>query len=640
MTHWTVVAEYIACAYVLVLIIGMIGDRKTPFRQNRLFTLSLTVTLGCILVNLATVYCAGRVSRAVVVFINALYFALTISMTACIMLDINMLMFQDREHVPHCKHINGILSAMLVAGLIFVFFGTRYGWLFTVSADGVYNRGPLVWFPFWYLAAGIAVLLVGFLAEHTRVRPAFIRVALLLPPLVIGISALQFVFPDTLISGTLGAIVHMVLFIYGQQQRADTDHLTMLASREMFYKTVDAFAKRNILFHVIIVSLRDYKSVNNRFGQRVGDEFLRSVGMWLAAQNKHAVTCRFTGVEFALIVPETKVEDYEKLFAALQERFRHPWNHENLSVRLYATFADIAFPEHASSVNEIISYLEYGARLSKSGEGGGAVRFDKQLRNRIGRRNYVVAQFERALMKDRCFWQYQPVYDCKQKRFVGAELLSRFIDESGATVMPGEFIPLAEEVGLVNTLDHMTIEAACRFLSAHREEGIGWLSVNVTGMEYREPTARAWLYSVLERYGLPEGCLHIEITERVFIEDLEGASEACNALRAHGLRISMDDFGVGYSNLFNVTRLPLDCVKIDKSFVDHITENEKACNLLRVVAGGLQALGTELVAEGVETEAQQQIVERIGVDMVQGFYHARPMDEDAYLALMLKERTP
>ena len=559
-------------------------------------------------------------------------------MATSITADANALLFEERTSAPRYRNTLILLWVLCAIAGVLILSNVKTGILFYFDDAKRYIRGPMAWMTYFLMVVDMAVMLTVYLKERDRARHTFIRVALLLPPLIILISVLQTVFPNTPFSGTLGALALTVLFINGQQQRMYTDHLTNLISREIFYKLLDQYAKRGVLFHVVIVSLVDYKSVNNRFGQRIGDGFLRAVGDWMGRLQKKATTCRYSGVAFAMIVRDMDVADYETLIQTLAKRFEQPWEYDGNRATLNVAIADIAYPGYVSNVNELISSLEYAMRLAKRGESGGIVRFNKQLRNRMGRRDYVLSQLELALEEDRYFVEFQPIYEFGRRRTVGAEALCRMHDSTGV-IMPGEFIPLAEESGLVTAIDRVVLEKTCAFLSQHPDCGLEWISVNIAGMEYASPEAREWLYALLERYQLGPGRIRLEITERTLIKDMEGARVAAEILRSHGVGLSMDDFGIGYSNLFNVTHMPLDCVKMDKSLVDHVEHDSNARMLLASVVQGVKSLGMHVLAEGVETESQMGILEQMGADMVQGYYHARPMSGPNLIKLLEHERT-
>ncbi len=640
--HWSIVIEYIACAYLFILLIGAADDRCGRTRPDYIFCFSLIVSLLAVVFGIMSAYVlkfSPRMPRESALWIHTVdHLLLALTITA-ISGDANALLFEDRTQVPRYKRLRRLLCVLYLIAAAAVLLNLKSGWLFAVGADNRYLQGPFAWSKYWFMAVNMIVILIAFLLERKHARPAFTRVALLLPLLIIVVTVLQRLCPEVRLEGTLAAMTLTVLFIYGQQQKLYIDHLTTLVSREMFYKTLERFAERKTLFHVMIISLRNYKSVNIRFGQRVGDGFLRLVGLWMSGLEKSAVTCRFSGVEFALIVQNVHVgdSDYGALIARICERFAQPWEYESHCATLHASIVDIAYPEHASTVNELISSLEYAVRLAKDAESGNVVRFDKHLRNRAGRRGYVMAQLEHALYEDRYFIHFQPIYDCHKKRTVGAEVLCRMRDASGA-IMPGEFIPLAEETEFVRQIDRRVLVLACGFFGENRGCGLEWLSVNISGMEYHNPQTQQWLYDLLERQRLPGGSIRLEITERMLIEDMDRAVAAVAQLRAHGVGVSMDDFGVGYSNLFNVTRMPLDCVKIDKSLVGHIATSDRARDMLRLVVDGLSKLGAHVLVEGVETAEQLQIVAQMGVDFVQGYHHAYPMSGENLLGFLAAER--
>jgi len=267
------------------------------------------------------------------------------------------------------------------------------------------------------------------------------------------------------------------------------------------------------------------------------------------------------------------------------------------------------------------------------------VRFDKKLRNEFGRRNYVLSQLETALKKDRFFLYFQPVYDCEQRRYTGGEVLLRLNEESGLPISPGEFIPLAIESGIANVLGWMVLEKTCRFLHDNADSGIEWLSVNVSAQQYEFDETFRRLEVLLEQYQIPPSRIKLEITERVLIDDVDTAAATMTNLNSLGVGIFLDDFGTGYSNLVNVMSLPFECVKIDKGFIRGVAQSKKSYGMLETVVRGLRALRVVVLAEGIETPEQDEIVKGLGIDRIQGYYYARPMPGEEF-AWLLRQSSP
>lgn len=632
-----VVQEYIACVLLAILIGYALFDKNRHSFKETVFRVSLLVCLFCVGLNILAVYLTPR-SMQIPRWLNAVVhhalFVFTALMTAAVTTASIVSLTEDWRSP---RRLLWSLIPIWACGAVLialVAINPATGWLFSFGADQRYAQGPLCSIYTAYLFLCVLFTVLCYLRERKHLRRSAHFIVYTVPPLTAVLGILQYLFPNVVMTGTIAVCALIVLFISGQQQRINVDALTELPSREAFYQAIERMVAHNRIFWVIVVGLRDYKQINNHFGQRMGDRFLREVGGYLLGLDHHMVAYRFSGVEFALIASDMPAEEYEALFANLIRRFDAPWTHDSFSLTLRAAFADIAYPAHADSLNELIASLEYATRLAKSGAPGRPVRFDKRYRSEFGRRNYVLSQLESALREDRFFLYFQPVYDCQRRCFTGGEVLLRLNEENGRPISPGEFIPLAIESGIASELGYMVLEKTCRFLQDNPDESIEWLSVNISAQQYEFEETFGRLECLLKQYHIPPSRIKLEITERVIIDDLDSAAATMRGLNLLGTGIFLDDFGTGYSNLVNVMSLPFACVKIDKGFIRRVAQSSKSYGMLETMVHGLRQLCVNVLAEGIETPEQDEIVKRLGIDMIQGYYYARPMPGEEFAWLL------
>lgn len=637
MVNWVVAPEWIALVITVVVFVYSLQEHTVIVLRTRTFQISLFITFLCIVLDILSIQMMqdDRITLFVQYCVNAIGFVFTFLMVASVTVYALTLIFEDHYDK---KAFRWSLIAELVCAFLFVavaITNERTHLLFYFDAAGNYYRGVGNKMPYVFSMISILVVVCGFLSERQRVNRAFRKGIVMAVPSVIALATYQLLAPETLLTGVIAVITLLVFFINAQQQRIDTDHLTELGSREAFYRTLQIFVSQQELFHVIFVSLRNYKQINNQFGQRIGDGFLHGIGQFLQALRKNAIAFRFSGVEFALILRDIDEADYEDCLASLQARFLRPWVCDGNIAVIRAAVADISYPAHAHTVNSLIESLEYAVRRSKiASDYNEPVRFNTALAKELGRRNYVIHLLSNAKDTDRYFLNFQPIYDCRRQRFTGAEVLLRMRDRNGAVISPGEFIPLAEENGMIEQISWMVLEKACKFLRDHREKNLEWLSVNISARQYRSLDVINRLRRLLNWYGVPPSSIKLEITERLLVEDMELARTITEELLGMGIGTCLDDFGTGYSNLANVTSLQFEYIKIDKSLVDDITSSDRAKSLLHSVVAAFQAMGMQVLAEGVETAEQVEILDTFSADKIQGFYYAKPMDEATFLDCM------
>lgn len=632
---WIIEPEYIACILLATMIIYSFLWNRSPAGVDRYFRGTLLLTLVAILSNIVGTDCiqmAAVLSRPLNMWINSIYFGLSYMMMEAITGYVLLRIFDGQYHQPLFRGAVIAVLCALAAALALVFVNLGTGCLFAFDENFVYVRGALNTSPFMLLMADVVIVSVCYLARRKVLRSAFRYVFWIVIVLAGVLASVQLVSPNTMLSGSAAALVLLVMFIFGQQERLHVDSLTELNNREMFYTTLERYAGKGRRFYTVMVSLRGFKNVNSVLGQRVGDDLVRQVGLFLGSLDKNVSVYRFSGVEFALLLTDISDYDYHAVFDKVYTRFQSPWETHGTSLMLNAAIADIAYPEYASTSNSLIASLEYAVRLAK--DTGEPIHFDKKLRSVYGRQNYVTGLLEPAIREDRYFFMFQPIIDCHTGMPQGVEVLLRLRDATGQVIMPGEFIPLAEKVGLISRINWMVMENAIRFFASHADCGIDWFSVNVSGDGYESDETVRRLRELLQKYGLPQNMLKLELTERMIIKKMDIARETMFQLQAEGIGVFLDDFGTGYSNLASAIGLPLEYIKIDKSLVENVNTDSYAYSMLKNLIKGLKAIGIQVLAEGVETAEQNAIVKQMQVDKIQGFYYSKPLNEEEFLGYM------
>ncbi|MBA4348112.1 MAG: hypothetical protein C0413_04600 [Clostridiales bacterium] len=632
-----IVPEYISCVLLTLIGVYILLDKKTSSLKESAFRITLLFSLISAINNILSLYSiehAASIPVIINVYLNSFYYFSVASMTTMVTITTYVTLFEGRYDEPRIK--KAIIVSLMIFSLevILVLANLATGWLFFFDSSGLYHRGPLNSIGIAYLTVALCQVILFGILEWKRMKKSFRLILIVQPSCAVVLGILHYVFHDTVIMGTIIAFSLLTLFITGQQQRARVDALTELSNREAFFNDVSRLSKRKTPYHIITIGLKNFKQVNSQVGQRAGDSLLCSVGYYLKNLEPYATAYRISGVQFTLLITKMQTEAYEALFSTLRDKFTIPWRTDLCEANLCAIFADIHFPEHASSVDEVIASLEYATRLSKQDPNGKPVRFSRQLKEQFSRRNYIVAQMEKALREDLFFLNVQPVYDLIKQDFAGGEVLLRLNEDNGKPISPGEFIPIAIEIGVATKLGLMVMEKTCRFLQENKEVDLGWLSINVSSQQDEFDETVHHLEMLLKQYDIDPKHVKLEITEMVLLEDLERAHATMDELNRLGIGVYLDDFGTGYSNLVNVMTLPFECVKIDKGFIRGIAAHPKSRGMLQTLVTGLRSMNVIALAEGVETEDQDNVVRDLGIDRIQGYYYARPMATEEFVWLM------
>lgn len=635
--RFIVIPEYISCVMLTLIGVYSLYNKCRPSPKETAFHISLVLALIAMINNIISIYAienSTRVSLLLSVCSNTVYYFSVAAMSTMVSVTAYFTMFDTRYHERRLRIATGVSMGCFALEAFLVLINLKTRWLFYFDGQKVYHSGPLNAIGLVFLLIAILNIVFFYALERKCVKKSVKLIIYTLPAIVVILGIVQYVLKNTILTGTIIGFSLLTLFISGQQQREHIDAMTELLNREAFFSELTRLSLRHRCYRVVLIRLKNFKSVNTQYGQRDGDRILGEIAKFISQLDVRVLTYRIQGVEFAIVVPNMKDEEYERFFQTLTERFADTWQTEHGAIRLRALFADILYPEQASNVDELVGSLEYAMRAAKGDPSGKPVRFDSDMRAQYKRRSYIIKRMEEALRNDHFFLNFQPVYNTKYQQFSGGEVLLRLNEENGKPILPSEFIPIAIENGIATELGFMVMEKTCRFLHEHRNTDLGWLSINISSQQDEFDDTVRHLGMLLEKYQIDPCRIKLEITELVLLEDLERTQKTIDMLNQRGVGVFLDDFGTGYSNLVNVMTLPFQCVKIDKGFIRDLTIESKGYAMLKTIVGGLQAMKVSVLAEGVETLEQDNIVRLLGIEQIQGFFYAKPMLGDEFVWLL------
>ena len=415
------------------------------------------------------------------------------------------------------------------------------------------------------------------------------------------------------------------------------DALTGLPNRVLYREQMEhalAQVRRGGKLAVLGLYLDRFKAVNDTLGHSVGDGLLHAVAQRLLSETRETdMVVRLGGDEFAIIQPSaTQPTDSkalaERLVQVLSEPF--PVGDHRLSI---TTSVGIAIASDGSANAETLLKSADLALYRAKADGRGTYRFfEAEMDARMQARRQIELDLRTAISEDQFENFYQPLVDVETQRICGFEALVRWRHPGRGMVAPGEFIPVAEETGLIAPIGAAVLERACRAAMAWPDTIK--VAVNLSPLQFRNLHLPDDVAAALVRSGLPASRLEVEITESILLQDSDTVLGMLSAIKSLGVRISMDDFGTGYSSLSYLRRFPFDKIKIDQSFVRNLDENGDCIAIVRAVLGLGKSLGMRVIAEGVETEEQFAILREEGCEQVQGYLFSRPKPVGALAELL------
>ncbi|WP_163559259.1 EAL domain-containing protein [Halomonas sp. NO4] len=420
-------------------------------------------------------------------------------------------------------------------------------------------------------------------------------------------------------------------------QLAYTDGTTGLPNRIRFMEELtrlhEAAAQGPGRLGLLLLDIRRFKEVNDTHGHQVGDQLLATLaGRLQRTLFRHESLARLSGDEFALLVPETCDTALDDSLARVREAIARPVRLGHRNFNLEVSIGMARYPRDAASADELFKSASIALYHAKQ-QDSGICPFDASMTRNLRRRQQMTERLIAALSEDRLALHFQPQIDLQNGQLVGAEALCRWHDPEWGWVSPGEFIPLAEERGLIRPLGDWVLQAAARQLATWRKAGTplpGRLSINVSAQQFTDPQLASHIASLAR--DVPPSAIALELTESDFMRDPEQAVGITRALREAGYALAIDDFGTGYSSLSYLRRFAADALKIDISFVRDMLDSHHARTIVETIIAMAQALGMETVAEGVESREQALALADMGCHHAQGFHFDRPLPADAFAA--------
>lgn len=413
--------------------------------------------------------------------------------------------------------------------------------------------------------------------------------------------------------------------------KIEIDELTGLYNRNTFYRLAKEMIRKDpeAKYNLILSDIESFKMINVRYGEEKGDELLAYVGKCLSySHSESMIFARYSGDQFVgfskQFHEEANQNYYEGLMLGMEQMYKNaPVSHFEVKFGVYED-VDLSLP-----ISRMCDCALMALRTIKHQYGKFIANYDQRMHQQYMKEQHIQECMEEALKEKQFQVYYQPKHDAKSGKLVGAEALVRWIHPVYGFMSPAEFIPLFEKNGFISSVDFFVFKRVCQDLREWMDDGISVvpISVNASRKDILHDQFFDNLRNVLEGADISPELFHMEITETVFIEDVEYLKPIIQKVRDLGVQIELDDFGSGFSALSLLTSLPLDVIKLDMSFVRNIIKQRMIIeNIINICHG----LNCKMVAEGVETEEQLAILNGMDCDVIQGYYFSKPLPTDGF----------
>ncbi|DAB32937.1 MAG TPA: GGDEF-domain containing protein [Sulfurospirillum sp. UBA11407] len=411
--------------------------------------------------------------------------------------------------------------------------------------------------------------------------------------------------------------------------QATHDMLTSLPNRNYLQKQVNSLIDNNdkeVHFSLLYIDMDNFKNINDIFGHQFGDYVLVEISKRLkSAAPKDAIITRYGGDEFILITSITNISSLREFALSLIELLSKPYHIHELVFNVGASIGIALYPQHGKDLDFLLRSADIALYESKKLKNSVHVFADTMQEGFL--KNIQIEQALRnAIEKNELFLVYQPQID-KDGALYGVEALARWNSSTFGFIPPDYFIPLAETAGLMPKIGKFILQEACTQIKDIQKECQQEfkLSINISVRQFMEDSFYEFLLGTITKTQIKNMALTLEITENLFVEDVQYLVPLLKQIRALGIDISIDDFGTGYSSLNMLRKLPIDELKIDKSFVDDIQDDDMAFKMVQNIITIGKNFGMRVLAEGVETKEQREMLEKLGCEYFQGYYFAKPL---------------
>ena len=455
-----------------------------------------------------------------------------------------------------------------------------------------------------------------------------------------------------LISGTMLDVTELKKAQEQVLQLARFDSLTGLSNRSVFRERVqlamEQADRHGYLGAVLFLDLDNFKRINDTFGHGMGDLLLKEVAKRLNSSVRStdavnmgqatSLVARFGGDEFTVLLPEVnQVKDAELVARRILESIGHSIDLAGHEVVVTPSIGIAIFPHHGEDVDNLMKNVDAAMYYVKHAGKNNYELFVKSMNVVAERRLSLESNLRRAIDDKELSLNYQPQIDMQTGRIVGVEALLRWHSKELGFVSPVEFIPVAEETGLITPIGEWVMREACAQARQWQLEGLPQvrMAINLSVRQFAKQDLEKLVNEVLLDSGLPVNCLELEITENMLMDDVEGSVETLHRLKALGVQLAIDDFGTGYSSLSYLKRFPIDRLKVDRSFITHVTSDPGDASVTQAIIAVAHNLGLSVTAEGVEEQSQLAFLKDHDCEEVQGYLFSRPLPADD-LAQLLK----
>lgn len=422
------------------------------------------------------------------------------------------------------------------------------------------------------------------------------------------------------------------------------DNLTGLPNRFSLDKSIQGIIESDESSTVMLIDLDNFKNINDSYGHNNGDRLLKEIGNFFVAfaeNNQKLSIFRFGSDEFVVLLRDQDQTEIDEICKKIHNKFNSEWQIANSSCYCTCSMGVAKFPKLDDTVNTVLKRIDLAISYAKKQGKNCTINYNETIGRILSRQIDLERLMHRDITNGFAHFSayYQPIFSSSEKKLVGCEALMRWNPPEFGQVSPSEFIPMAERLGYINLLGENMIRIAGKQCRKWVDAGLDLkMNINLSVGQLIEPDFLDKIDSLFEETGAPPENICFEVTESLAINDMEKMKELLRHITDKGVKIALDDFGTGYSSLNCIKEMPLNTIKIDKSFIDDIAKNPDTAVFVKMIVNLSHDLHIAVCAEGVEEQVQFDILKDLETDVIQGYYFGRPMPSDKFEDKFLNEK--
>lgn len=628
-----------ALTILLIYIISRITTKNRDYKAKILET-SCIVTLITVLTGYACMFCIQYMLNEYSIILCYILLCISLLGESLIPFIFTIYIFSHlyrEKETLHKKYL--LISIPIIIELILLITYPFNHMFLSISNEGDIS-GIAVFYN--YTVKGIFILIsLYLLIKHWKVLNRSFRAGVLIYPLVtISTIIIHFIFTDISLTVFGTTIVILLLILITQQRQIQTDDLTRLLSRQVFFEHIALLENDRQNYKIFIISLKNFNIVNNNYGTYIGDRLLTDIGSFLENKMEGFQVYRYSGDEYAVLLKNKHLSSSDLIISNIISRFDEKWKVEEFNHRLSAYFGVLTSKSLQINRIPIVTFTDYFIKYVKENYEDKLIICNDDIVQKVGRKEDVHSSIYRAIANKSFLVYLQPIFDLQKKCFISAEALIRLEDEHLGMIYPNEFIPIAEERNLISIVDLIMFEKVCEILRDLEEQNIEikGISVNFSVDIFMENDLVERLKALIIQYKVPPGRIRIEITETILAKSYVHVRLIIEELKKIGILFYLDDFGIGYSNLVSVIKLPFDYIKLDKALTDELESSKMVRDLVKSLCQIFSSRGFDIICEGVETKKQLELLEKCNVRYIQGYFYARPLPAEETIHLFKNQK--